>query len=419
MKIWDKNMTYQQLDQNTVIDYLKNTVIFSHLITDQTKATEVGDGNINFVYIISGLKEEKKLVVKQAVPYLRIIGESFALAKERIIYESESLKLFSSLSPQYVPQVFHADHEMALMVMQCLDSHIIMRKGLIAEIRYPHFVEHITDFLASTLFYTSSLYLSGKEKRALMKEYVGNDELCKITEDFVFTTPYMPHDTNPENLALQEEIKAIQEDFVFKLEAIKLKNKFMNQTDALIHGDLHTGSIMINQTETFVIDSEFACFGPVGFDVGAVIANLLLSYVSHVEQSDNHEYHAWLLNTAISVYLRFEEKFLVHWSSNQNKPSGLLSEKAFYTPRLFETYQQDYMKEILQDTIGFAGMKMARRILGVARVADIVGIQDASTRQRAEKRALSIAIQLVKERKNFSSMLDILPILKKEHELAK
>lgn len=53
-----------------------------------------------------------------------------------------------------------------------------------------------------------------------------------------------------------------------------MKEKFMTQAQALVHGDLHTGSIMINQTETYVIDPEFAFYAPIGFDVGAVIASL-------------------------------------------------------------------------------------------------------------------------------------------------
>ncbi len=50
---------------------------------------------------------------------------------------------------------------------------------------------------------------------------------------------------------------------------------------ALIHGDLHTGSIMVNEQDTKVIDPEFAFYGPMGFDVGTLLANLLLNLCSH------------------------------------------------------------------------------------------------------------------------------------------
>ena len=73
----------------------------------------------------------------------------------------------------------------------------------------------------------------------------------------------------------------------FKLETLKIKNSFMNKTDALLHRDLHTGAIMISANQTMIIDPEFALFGPMGFDLGALIANLILSWISHFERSKN------------------------------------------------------------------------------------------------------------------------------------
>ena len=47
-----------------------------------------------------------------------------------------------------------------------------------------------------------------------------------------------------------------------------------------MHGDLHSGSIMVTEKETYVIDPEFAFYGPMGFDIGALIGNLYLAYFS-------------------------------------------------------------------------------------------------------------------------------------------
>lgn len=67
-------------------------------------------------------------------------------------------------------------------------------------------------------------------------------------------------------------------------------------------GDLHTGSIMVTADKTSVIDAEFAFYGPMGFDIGAYLANLLLSYFSqdghaHQDQEDKNRvaYKNWLL----------------------------------------------------------------------------------------------------------------------------
>ncbi len=54
----------------------------------------------------------------------------------------------------------------------------------------------------------------------------------------------------------------------------------MNNAQALLHGDLHTGSIFVNQDSTKVIDPEFAFYGPMAYDIGALIANLTMNYIS-------------------------------------------------------------------------------------------------------------------------------------------
>ena len=402
-------MPYLQLNEHSVVDYLRSITSLNPLITTRTSAKEVGDGNINFVYMVEQLAGPTQLVVKQAVPYLRCVGEQYSLAKERMLYESRALQHFANLAPKHVPTVYHVDSEMSLVVMQCLDNHIIMRRGLMAETVYPKFAEHIASFMAEVLFKTSSLFLTGKEKRALMQQYVSNDELCKITEDFVFTCPYMIHPTNPENKALAAAAQAIQQDQAFKLEALALKNKFMNQTDALVHGDLHTGSIMINAEETYVIDPEFAFFGPFGFDLGALLANFVLAWVSHFERSQNAAYQKWLLDTAIQFYQQFEKNFLTLWNQHE-QDSGLLTRGYCDTP-LLAAFQKKYLLDILQDAIGFAGLKMARRILGIAGVADIREISNQAARTRAELFALNIAQQFVLKRKTIQKITDILPLL--------
>ena len=62
----------------------------------------------------------------------------------------------------------------------------------------------------------------------------------------------------------------LQQDSQLKVAVAEMKYAFMNHSEALLHGDLHIGSIMANNEETYVIDPEFAFFGPIGFDVGAV-----------------------------------------------------------------------------------------------------------------------------------------------------
>jgi len=47
-----------------------------------------------------------------------------------------------------------------------------------------------------------------------------------------------------------------------------LRQSFKTNHQALLHGDLHSGSIMVNERITKVIDYEFATYGPMGYDLG-------------------------------------------------------------------------------------------------------------------------------------------------------
>lgn len=73
----------------------------------------------------------------------------------------------------------------------------------------------------------------------------------------------------------------------------------MERQQALLHGDLHTGSLMCTDDTTYVIDAEFAFCGPIAFDVGKMIANLLIAYFASfgLETADapRDKQRQWLL----------------------------------------------------------------------------------------------------------------------------
>ena len=89
-----------------------------------------------------------------------------------------------------------------------------------------------------------------------MAVFCGNGELCKITEDLIFTEPYMVCDRNRWTTPQLDDIaREFREDTTLKLAVSRLKVKFMASAEALIHGDLHTGSVMLTETDTRIIDS--------------------------------------------------------------------------------------------------------------------------------------------------------------------
>src|SRR5687767_7995882 len=149
---------------------------------------EVGDGNLNLVFKVRG--PSGGVAVKQALPYVRLVGESWPLPLSRAHYEYLALAKQAQLAPGLVPALLHHDEALALTVMELFEPHIIMRKGLVAGTQYPHFVEDITTFMARTLFFSSDLATPAAEKKEGIAAFAGNHALCKITEDLIFTDPY-------------------------------------------------------------------------------------------------------------------------------------------------------------------------------------------------------------------------------------
>jgi 5-methylthioribose kinase len=403
-------MNYKKLDKSTVLDYISDVKsVMNYFGQDELQADEIGDGNLNYVYKITSLQDTKKaLILKQAVPYLRCVGEEFPLGRERMNYEIRALQKFYAIFPSFVPKVHHANEDMSLVIMEYLDSHIIMRKGLLNKVEYKNFSEQMSTFMAATLFYTSSLHLSSSDKRALIDRFNSNVELCKLSEDLVFSFAFMEHETNI-NTKDDECAKKLFLDVEFKEKILELKYKFMTQNDALLHGDLHTGSIMINDSETCVIDPEFAFVGPFGFDIGVLLANLVSSYVYHSVVTKDDAYKEWLLLSIKEFLSKFQAKFLNFWSESAS--SALLVD-GYLDNATIELYKVKFIKEIFRDSVGFAACELSRRVYGVAGVEEIRGIEDVNLRAEAEGIVLKIAREFLMSYKNIQNCDEILEIVK-------
>jgi 5-methylthioribose kinase len=177
-------------------------------------------------------------------------------------FEIAALTLQGRLCPEHVPELFYASSDMSLVVMRNLRDHRILRGEMIKGRMFPRLADHMSTFLARTLFFTSDFHLGHDAKKEAVRSSI-NIELCKITEDFVFTHPYDDSPTNAYDAELpREAIDGIQKSPAVRAAVGEMKYAFMTAAESLVHGDLHIGSIMGNETETYNIDPEFAFYGP-------------------------------------------------------------------------------------------------------------------------------------------------------------
>lgn len=368
---------------------------------------EVGDGNLNLVFIVEGPKGA--VVVKQALPYVRLVGDSWPLPLYRAFYEYHALTRQERRDPGSVPTIYHFDEDQALIVMEYLSPHTILRSKLIAGERVDGLAEVLGNFCARTLFRGSDLSMSAAERKQDAALFLGNIEIIAITEALVFCDPYFDAEMNHHTEGLDPVVATLRGDAAMKREVQTMFVKFSANAETMLHGDLHTGSIMCTNTETRMIDPEFGMYGPMGFDLGMLIANFLMAYFSqpeHRDAADLESYQAWILGVIEEVTTTFEAEFSRLWHSERN---GML-----YPKSLFEDQGQssdEALREVLDrlwsDAVGFCGIEMHRRTLSLAHNADFESIEDPARRAPLEARNLMMGRDLLVNRNTYRSAADI------------
>ena len=187
-------------------------------------------------------------------------GTSWPLPLSRSHYEHMALTEQGKHAPKLVPRVHHYDRNMAMIVMgvnRARISSCAKASSAASNTRcLPAISPNSWRRRCSTL---QGSQPPPAEHRRRIWSFADNTELCKITEDLVFTDPYRVAKLNRWTTPFLDEIAAqFRRDEPLKAAVQRRKLQFMSSAEALIHGDLHTGSIMLTPTDTRVIDPEFA-----------------------------------------------------------------------------------------------------------------------------------------------------------------
>ncbi|AIE59438.1 S-methyl-5-thioribose kinase [Bacillus methanolicus] len=367
-----------------------------HLFHEDAELTssEIGDGNLNLVFRVKDQLSGKSVIIKQALPYAKVVGESWPLTLKRAKIEADALKLFRELAPEFVPEVYFSDETFAITVMEDLSHLSIARTGLIQGEEYPLISKHLGKYLAKTLFLTSDFGLEPSDKKELVQKFI-NPELCKITEDLVFTDPFFDSETNSFEEELIDEVKKLWSDEKVKLETALLKQSFLTEAESLLHGDLHTGSIFASKTETKVIDPEFAFYGPAGFDLGQVIANLLFQAIANEGKQEG------IFSHIRTFWKTFTDEYSSLWTNSNKEPFSKT-----------DGYLEKVLKKYFKDMIGFAGCELIRRTIGLAHVADLDGIDDQSKRIHAKIKTLNLGKKLIVSRERIRNIDELISNIK-------
>jgi 5-methylthioribose kinase len=333
---------------------------------------------------------------------------------ERAFFEASYYAAVAPYVGGLIPRVYHYDEQLYCTVMECLSPHIILRQGLIAARRYPAVARDIGEYIARASFFTSDFARPFEHKLDGVALFARNQQLMRITVDLVFCDPYRFNARNRHTAPQLDELVAeLRADSRLKVAAAHFGQKFLTEAQALVHGDLHSGSVMVTEDNTRVIDPEFAFYGPIGFDLGAFFGNLLLSWYSqpgHASRRDQRvAYQHWILEQAAAFWQAFRSRFLALWAEHAS--GDVLPPSMF--PRAEEVSaltaaRSAFLDGLFADMLGFAACKMIRRIVGFAHVIDFERIEDARLRADCEAGALAMARTLLTHPAQFRSMQEVI-----------
>lgn len=394
MKSFDKHFL---LNLEDAVAYVKAKELFP--ADASLVAEEIGDGNINYIFRVRDVNSGKSIVLKQADVLLRSSGRPLDVIRNKI--EAEILKIQHRYAPTQVPEIVLYDDIMCIIAMEDISAFKNLRKELASEKIFVNFAEEVSSFLANIFLPTTDLVVDPGKKKDYVRDFI-NKELCDISECLVFSEPYL--DDKGRNIILEGNKEYVAEtlykDLELHAEVAKLRINFMNNAQALIHGDLHSGSIFINEDGVKVIDPEFAFYGPIGYDIGNVIGNLLFAYVNKkytMEAGEKKvEFLTWIKESIVKIIDLFILKFMAKYDEVVKYP--------LYQTKGFKEY---YLDSIISDTFGYAGTEIIRRVVGDAKVSEVTSIKDEAVRIVVERELIEIGKVLIKRRNEIRNGIDL------------
>ncbi|GAA2347584.1 S-methyl-5-thioribose kinase [Streptomyces cuspidosporus] len=369
---------YRVLEPEDIPDYLRER---GHWTGEAIEVHEVSDGNMNRVFVARDPGGGRSLAVKQALPWVRVAGPSWPMSPARADAEARAYRQVAAVAPDTIPAIHGYDTDNYALTMEDMSDLRVLRTHLNEGGEYGSVSRHIGTFVAALSFATSDFGMASADRKALVATSV-SPELCKITEDVVLSEPYLDHEHNHWHHSLDDLAAAFRADPALRTEVAALRHIFMTSAQALLHGDLHTGSVMVGTRQgadvVRVFDPEFSFVGPIGFDLGLYWGNVLVS-----------ELRAHALGTPGD----HAEQLALSWDAFEAELRRLWPARidTFFD----DAYLDRFLTQVWSESLGFAGTEIIRRVIGFAHLTDLTTLPDPGP---ASRRALLLGRELILRR---------------------
>jgi 5-methylthioribose kinase len=320
---------------------------------------EVAGGNLNFVWRVVDV-QLNTVFVKRAPPFVRVKPD-VPLPPERLAVEAKLFKLFYNVVPGSVPQVLLEAEQW--LVMEDLQHSHLLQDAFVRGTVSVHVAEQIAYICAAVTAAT----LKGPDAGARIEEF-SNPAMVELTANFVFTFPFSHHPTNNFDDKLINEVQSLWADQQVLEGARVAKDHFLSDQTSIVHGDLHSGSVMVDSESgaAKIIDFEFGFIGSPAFDIGVFVAAYVFAFARHVAQRDFE----------CEAALACMEAMEAIWRSFTLSISSLLPDKAV-----------DLLARTERYAVLMMGCELIRRVVGAAHRKELETLED-DVRLRAERLVL-------------------------------
>ncbi len=251
------------LDEASLPGFLRR----AGLLADGTRVAvePAGDGNINWVRRVRA-GDGRSWIVKQARPALERFPE-YRVTPDRILFEA---RYYETVRPwddeKVLPEVLHFDGDARVLVLEDLGPVTRLDHALLAgsDGRAP--VRRLARFLGRVHAASAEAGLAGRFE---------NHEMRRLHGDHIFDLPFHPNDFPlPPQLRCRAEALWQDRELV-ELAAAAYQRYATGPEGVLVHADVQAGNVLL-APRAKLLDAEIAHVGDAAFDLGTLLAHVLL-----------------------------------------------------------------------------------------------------------------------------------------------
>lgn len=350
---------YAELEEDGVRDYLVSRRLVPAAV--EPSVEEFGDGNMNHIFRVAW--EGGSLIVKQSMPHGKIDVTCFEPVC-RGVFESRYVSFYERVMPEMIEGRLLADETMALSVYRDYSDFSTLRRELMAGRAVSGFGDFCGRFLARELYHSSVLGL-GIERKKQLEPSFSNLRSRKLTEDYILVSPFSDSPDNCVDDVSRPLVEPLWEDAEVSSAARLLAMDFVSNKQCLIHGDFHPGNLFVGERGFVVSDFDFASWGPVAYDLGTMVGNLVLSHRTQREgRGDAAAVRAGICREIVSLY------------------DGFAEELGRLVPELSAGAVRRFCEGVFTQSLGYAGCTVAGRSYGYCRFPEITSITDDGIRAK-------------------------------------